>query len=217
MDLQAAYAIAYNFPGALYILGRASWVSVRSHCAVLWLAIAAALTIVSLSRWSALIAYTVAYTVGLHCYGQINSALRRTARRCAHRWMDCHSTRGQVRECYVAMISRGTTQMRCSLAHSIAVVAALLGSPACRNVWMAHTRSATCLAAHVSGTLLNAPLHGHWLIARLWSTIANLRRAGPEISTDELLPIFSSLLWDSNVEIAEAAAYEIHRSRPSWN
>ena len=35
MDLQAAYAIAYNFPGALYILGRASWVSVRSHCAVL--------------------------------------------------------------------------------------------------------------------------------------------------------------------------------------
>ena len=126
-------------------------------------------------------------------------------------------TCGQVRECYVAMISRGTTQMRCSLAHSIAVVAALLGSPACRNVWMAHTRSATCLAAHVSGTLLNAPLHGHWLIARLWSTIANLRRAGPEISTNELLPIFSSLLWDSNVEIAEAAAYEIHRSRPSWN
>jgi hypothetical protein len=44
MDLQAAYAIAYNFPGALYILGRASWVSVRSHCAVLRLAIAAALT-----------------------------------------------------------------------------------------------------------------------------------------------------------------------------
>ena len=44
MDLQAAYAIAYNFPGALYILGRASWVSVRSHCAALWLATAAALT-----------------------------------------------------------------------------------------------------------------------------------------------------------------------------
>ena len=61
MDLQAAYAIAYNFPGALYILGRASWVSVRSHCAVLWLAIAAALTHYS---ESAVTDCLYAYTVG---------------------------------------------------------------------------------------------------------------------------------------------------------